>query len=77
MKAFRGADLDLSIRDRVKIECACGRTALIAVQGLGQPAYSSIKASSINCGARIVANAARCCSRLYGRTHNLCNQSSH
>jgi hypothetical protein len=41
----------------VKIECQCGRVALIAVQGLGLPGYEPIKSLAHklcceNCGAR-------------------------
>jgi hypothetical protein len=58
MKALFEARIeDLSIRDRVKIECQCGRVALIAVQGLGLPAYEPIrelahKLRCENCGER-------------------------
>jgi hypothetical protein len=58
MKAFFEARIeDLTIRDRVKIECPCGRVALIAVQGLGLPSYEPIRSLAHklrceNCGER-------------------------
>jgi hypothetical protein len=58
MKAlFQARVEDLSISDRVKIECICGRVALIAVQGLGLPGYTPIqslvhKLRCENCGER-------------------------
>jgi hypothetical protein len=50
---------NLSIRDRVKIECTCGRVALIAVQGLGLRIRCRSKALSTSSNVRIAANAAR------------------
>jgi hypothetical protein len=58
MKALFEARIeDLSIRDRVKIECVCGRVALIGVQGLGLPSYEPIRSLAHklrceNCGER-------------------------
>ena len=49
MKAFYDARIeDLSIRDRVKIECQCGRVALLAVQRLNLPGFEPIRGLAIN-----------------------------
>jgi hypothetical protein len=58
MKTFYEARIEhLTITDRVRIDCQCGRTAFIAVQGLCQPDHRLIRdlkplLRCENCGER-------------------------
>jgi hypothetical protein len=58
MRPFYDARVgDLSIEDRVRIECQCRRIVLIPVQGLGLPGHARIRELGRllrcdNCGER-------------------------
>jgi hypothetical protein len=58
LRAFFEARIEhLTIADRVRIDCQCGRTAFIAVQGLCQPGHRLIRdlkplLRCENCGGR-------------------------
>jgi hypothetical protein len=48
---------DMSAADRLRVECVCGRVALIAVNGLGLPPYLRVqelkrRLRCENCGER-------------------------
>jgi hypothetical protein len=58
MKPFYEARVeDLTLADRVRVECQCRRVALISVAGLGVPGYTPVKELARrlrrdNCGER-------------------------